>query len=97
MCTVVYAVQIQPRESQKLLTNDTRPLHFLAEAIRQFIDIKFYRRENNRGKYGDWFHITIIDDKDSYISSSLIMFTCATLRHAYLEGQRIKGVHRKPS
>jgi hypothetical protein len=94
---VVYAVQIQRRESRKLLTNGHRPHYFLAEAIPRFIYIKFYHRANNRGKYADGFYNSMIDNKDGYIPSPLIMFTCTALRHAHLEWQKIKGVHPKAS
>jgi len=39
----------------------------------------------------------MIDDKDGYIPSPLIMFTCSALRHALLEWQKNKGVHPKAS
>jgi hypothetical protein len=39
----------------------------------------------------------MIDDKDGYIPSPLIMFTCTALRHALLEWQKNKGVHLKAS
>jgi hypothetical protein len=94
---VVYAVQMQRRESQKLLTNGQCPLYFLAEAIPCFIYIKFYHRANNRGKYADGFSNSMIDDKDGHIPSPLIMFTCTALRHALLEWQKHKGVHPKAS
>jgi hypothetical protein len=94
---VVYAVQIQCRESRKLLTNDQRPLYFLAEAFPRFIYIKFYHRANNRGKYADGFYNCMIDDKDGHIPSPLLMFTCPALCHALLEWQKNKGVHLKAS
>jgi hypothetical protein len=94
---VVYAVQIQCRESRKLLTNGQRPLYFLVEAIPRFIYIKFYHQANNRGKYADGFYNSMIDDKDSHIPSPLIMFTCTALPHALLEWQKNKGVHPKAS
>jgi hypothetical protein len=37
------------------------------------------------------------NDKDGYIPSPQIMFTCTTLRHALLERQKNKGVHPKAS
>jgi len=52
---------------------------------------------NNRGKYADGFCNSMINDKDGHIPSPLIMFTCTTLRHAVLEWQKNKGVHRKAS
>jgi hypothetical protein len=39
----------------------------------------------------------MIDDKDGYILSPLIMFTCTALHHALLEWQRNKGIHLKAS
>jgi hypothetical protein len=39
----------------------------------------------------------MINDKDSYIPSPLIMFTFAALRHALLEWQKNKGVHPNDS
>jgi len=39
----------------------------------------------------------MINHKDGYIPSPLIMFTCTGLRHALLEGQKNKGVHPKAS
>jgi len=39
----------------------------------------------------------MIDVKDGYIPSPLIMFTCTALRHALLEWQKNKGVHPKAS
>jgi len=94
---VVYAAQIQCRESRKLLTNGQRPLYFLAEAIPQFIYIKFYHWANDRGKYADGFYNSMIHDKDGHIPSPLIMFSCTALRHATLEWQKNKGVHPKAS
>jgi len=94
---VVYAVQIQCRESPKLLTNGQHTLYFLAEAIPGFIYIKFHHRANIRSKYADGLYNSMIDDKDSYIASPLIMFTCTTLRHALVEWQKNKGVHPKAS
>jgi len=94
---VVYAVQIQRRESRKLLRNGPRPLYFLAEAIPRFIYIKFYHRVNNHGKYADGFSNSMIDDKDGHIPSPLIMFACTALRHTLLEWQKNAGVHPKAS
>jgi len=94
---VVYAVQIQCRESRKLLTNGQCPLYFLAQAIPGFNYIKFYHRGNNRGKYADGFYNSMIDDKDRHIPSPLIMFTCSALCHAVLEWQTNKVVHPKAS
>jgi hypothetical protein len=90
---VVYAAQIQRRESRKLLTNGQRPLHFLSEAIPRFIYIKLYHRATNRGKYADGFYNSMINDKDGHIPSPLIMFTCTALLHCLLEWQKNKGVH----
>jgi hypothetical protein len=97
MWKVVYAVQIQRRESRKLRTNGQRPLYFRAEAILRCIYIKFYHRRNNHGKDADGFYNSLIDDKDGHIPSPLIMFTCTTLRHALPEWQKNKGVHPKAS
>jgi len=94
---VVYAVQIQPRESRKLLTNGQRPLYLLAEAIAGFIYIKFYHRANNRGNYADGLYNSMNNDKNGHIPSPLIMFTCTASRHALMEWQRNKGVHPKAS
>jgi len=94
---VVYAVQIQRRESRKLLRNGQHPLYFLAEAIPGIIYIKFYHRGNNRCKYADGFYNSMINDKDGHIPSPLIMFTCTALRHALMEWQKNKGVHPKAS
>jgi len=69
----------------------------MAEAILRFIYIKFYHRANNRGKYADGFHNSMIDDKDGHLPSPLIMFTCTALRHALLEWQKNKGFHPKAS
>jgi len=79
------------------MTNGQRPLYFLAEAIPGCIYSKFYHRANNRGKYGDGVHHSLIECKDGRIPSPLIMFTCTALRHAILEWQRNKGVHSKAS
>jgi len=76
---------MQGRESRKLLTNSLCPLRFQAEAIPGFICIKFYHWANNRAMYDDGFYHSMIDDKDSYIPSQLIMFTCTALQHALLE------------
>jgi hypothetical protein len=51
----------------------------------------------NRGKYADGFYNSMIEDKDGYIPSPLIMFTCTVLRHALLEWQQNKGLHPKAS
>ena len=77
--------------------NSQHPLYFLAEAIPGFIYIKFYHWANNCGKYADGFYNCMIDDKDGYIPSPLIMFTCTALRDALLQWQNNKGVHPKPS
>jgi len=52
---------------------------------------------NNRSKYADGFHNSMIDDKDGHIPSPLIMFTCTALHHVLLEWQKNKGVHPKAS
>ena len=64
---MVYAVQVQHRESRKLVTNGQSPLDFLAEAIAQFIYIKFYHRANHRGKYADGLYHSFIDSKVGHI------------------------------
>jgi hypothetical protein len=94
---MVYVVQIQHRESRKLLTNGQSPLYFLAEAIPGCIYIKFYYQANNRSKYADGFYNSMIDDKDGHIPSPLIMLTCTALCHALLEWPKNKGVHPKAS
>jgi len=76
---VVYAAQIQRRESRKLLMNGQRPLYFLSEAIPRFDYIKFHHRATNRSKYADGFYNSMINDKDGHIPSPLIMFTCTAL------------------
>ena len=78
MWMVVYAVQIQRRESQKLLTNGQHTLHSLAEAIPRLIYIIFHHWANKHSKYGDGFYNSLIDNKDSHIPSPLTMFTCTT-------------------
>jgi hypothetical protein len=97
MWKVVYVVQIELRESQKLLTNGQCPVHFLADAIPGFIYIKLYHQANHRGQYADGFYNSVIDVKDGHIPSPLIMFTCTALRQALLEWQKKKGVHPKAS
>jgi len=94
---VVYVVQIQRRECQKLLMNGLCPLDFLAEAIPGFIDIKFHHRVNNRGKYAVGLYNNMTDDKDGHVRLLLIMFTCTALRHALLEWQKSKNVAPKAS
>jgi len=97
MWKVVYTVQIQCRECQQLPTNGQQPLHLLAEAILGFRYIKSYHQVNNRGKYADGFHDSMMDDKDGHIPSQLIMFICTALRHALLEWQINNGVPPKGS
>jgi len=94
---VVYAVQIQGRESRKLLKNGQRPLYILAEAIPGLIYIKFYHRANIRCKHADGFHNSMNNDNDGHIPSPLIMVTWTTLGHALVEWQKNKGVHPKES
>jgi len=94
---VMYAVQIQRRESRKLLMNGQCRIQFLVEAIALFIYIEFDHRANNYCKYAGGFHNSMIDDKDGHIASPRIMFTCTTLRHALLEWQKNKGIHPKAS
>jgi hypothetical protein len=94
---VVYAVQIQRRESRKVLMNGQGALYFLAEAILWFIYIKFYHPANNCGKYADGFFNSMIDDKSGHIPSPWLMFTCTALLHALLEWQKNKIVHPKDS
>jgi len=77
--------------------NGQRPLQFLAKAILWFIYIKYYQRANNRSKYADGFHYSIIDEKDGHIPSPLIIFTCTKLNHALLQWQMNKRVHSKAS
>ena len=67
MGKVVYAAQIQRRESRKLLTNGQRPLHFLPEAIPQLIYIEFYHRTMIRGKFADGLYNSMINDQDGHI------------------------------
>ena len=90
---MVYTAQIQHRESRKLLTSGQRPLYFLVEAILWVNYVKFYHWANNRGKYADGFHNSMIDNKDGHIPSPVIMFTCTVLRHALREWRMKKGVH----
>ena len=49
----------------------------------------------HHSKYTDGFYNSMIDNKDGHIPSPLIMFTCTTLHHAFLEWQKIKGVPPK--
>jgi len=97
MWKVVYAVQIQCRESRMLLTNGQHPLCFLVAAIAGCIYIKFHHQGNNRSKYADGFHNSMIDDKDGHIPLPLFMFTCTALRHDPVEWPKNKGVHPKAS
>jgi len=90
---VVYAVQIQCRESWMLLMNASRPYKFLAAAILRFIYIKFQPRANNRRHYAHGLYNSMVDEKDGHIPFWLIMFTCTALRHAVLEWQKNQGVH----
>jgi len=90
-------VQIQRGDSRKLLTNGQCPPYFLPEALLQLISIKFLHWTNNRGKYGDGFDNSIVDNKDHHLPSTLIMFTCTALRHALLQCQKSKGVHPRGS
>ena len=94
---MVYAVQIQHRDSPKLLTNGRHPVYFLAGAIPLYIYIKLNHRANNHSKYTDGLYIFMIDDKDSHIPLPLIMFTCSVLRHPLAELPKKKGVHLKTS
>jgi len=94
---VVYTIQLQRRECRKLLTNGQRPLYFLAEAIPECINLKFYHQANDLRKYVDGYDISMLDDKDSHIPSPLIMFTGTVLCHALLEWQQNKGVFPKSS
>jgi hypothetical protein len=52
---------------------------------------------NNRSKYADGFHNSMINNKDGHIPMPLIMFTRTVLHHALLEWQKNKGVHPKAS
>ena len=92
---MVCAVQIKRKECRKQQMNGQHPLNFLAEAILGLLYIAFYHRANNSGKYADGFDNSLIDDKDGYIPSPLIMFTCTLLRHALLEWQKNKCVPPK--
>jgi len=97
MWKVVYIVQILHRESRQMLTITQHPLYFLGETMPWCIYIKLHCRVYNRGKYADGFSNSMIDDKNSYIPSPLIMFTCTTLRHAPLVWQKNNGFHLKAS
>jgi hypothetical protein len=88
-------VQIQRRERRKLLRNDQHQLYIMAGAIPECIYIKFYHRGNSHGKYADEFHNTMSNEKDSYIPSQLIMFTCTALCHAFLVWQKNNSVYPK--
>ena len=77
--------------------NTQGPLYFLAEAIPQFIWIKFCHRVNNCSQYADGFYNSMIDNKDGHIPWPLIMLTCTMLRDSLWEWQRTKGVHQKDS
>jgi len=57
--------------------------------------ITVYDRANNRCKYTDGFHNSIIDNKDSHIPLPLVMFSFTTLRHALVEWQKNNAVHLK--
>jgi len=59
--------------------------------------IELYHLANNRGKYADGFYNSMIHDKDSHIPSSLIMFTCTALLHAFLEWPKNNCVYPKVS
>jgi hypothetical protein len=67
------------------------------EALRGIINIKYYHRAKNCGKYADGFYYFMIDIMDSHIPSPLILFTCTELRHVSLELQRNKGDHLEDS
>jgi len=69
----------------------------MAEAITQFSYMKLFNQKNNRSRYGDGFHNSLVDDNDGHIPSPLIMFTCTALRHALLVWQKNTGVHLKAS
>jgi len=90
-------VQIQRRESRKLIKNCLCPLCILGEVIPRFSYIKFYHQPNNSGKYADGFYNSIINDKVGNIPSPPILFTCTMLRHSLLEWQKNKGFHLKVS
>jgi len=47
--------------------------------------------------YADGLYNSMIDNKDGYIPSPLIMFTCTALCHAFLQWQKNKRVHLKAS
>jgi len=97
MWKVVYAVQIQCRDSRKLLTDGHRPLCFLVDASLRIICIRYYHSVNDRGKFADGFDNSMVNDKDGHIPSPPIMFTSTALCHALLVWQKNKGVHLKAS
>jgi hypothetical protein len=77
--------------------NGQHPLYFLATGIPGFSYIKFYHQTNNPGKYADGLNNSMINNKDEYIPSPLIIYTCTVLRPVLLEWQKKKRVHLKAS
>jgi len=73
------------------------PHYFLGEVLLWFIYMQCYHRANNRGKYGDIFYNSMVDDKDSHIPSPQIMNTCTAWRYTLLVWQKMKGVHPNAS
>ena len=68
-----------------------RPLWFLAEAIPNFIYIKFFHRSNSRGKYADGFYNFMVADEGGQIPTPLVLYTCTAFRHSLLEWERNSG------
>jgi len=94
---VMYAVQVQCRESRKLKTHSQDPLYFLAEEIPSCIYIEWYHRAYNRGMYADGYYECWMVHKDSCIPSQRIMFTSTALHHATLQWQKNSGFYSKAS
>ena len=94
---MVYAAQIQCRESCKLLTKGQHPLHFLAESIPELSYIKLYHSANHWIKCFDGFNYILLDGKNSYTPSPSIMFTHTALGHGLLEWDRNKDNHLNAS
>jgi len=65
----------------------------MVESITWFGIIKVHHRTITSGKYAAGCDDSLIDDKNSHIHRSLIMFIFNTVRHALLEWQKNKGVH----
>jgi hypothetical protein len=77
--------------------NGQRPLYILVQAIPGNINIKSYHWANNRGKYADPFHNSMIDDTDSNVPLPQIMFTFTALPNVLPEWQNITAVRPKPA